>query len=332
VVVERDPQSGQSRLSFTKNGTDMEITAFGWFDRQLLRLVASVSISDSDSMVHYDNKFFTSDHERLLDADPTTALYGLPVAWLGYTTAVPAGLAESFIITVAGDTTVDRDLATRFALTNTTSFAVGDLPALVGQSAADPRVSIAQWRDGERLITMRGNLDVERMTAIAQTVRPSPSDTVRQQVDAGSAPIFEALAVEPKTIVSGMLADGWGWTIQVSPRNPNDAAEGYLWWIGQPGDSTKPTETRLSLAEDGPSIETFVEHGRTYVLAKVPRSLAGAQLHVNPNGLPSTVTTLVDVDPGMADQFAADVFVEPVPFTARIVDSSGETVTSWPTT
>ena len=42
VVVEHDPASGQSRLSFTKNGESLEITSFGWADRQLLRLVKSV--------------------------------------------------------------------------------------------------------------------------------------------------------------------------------------------------------------------------------------------------------------------------------------------------
>jgi hypothetical protein len=127
-----------------------------------------------------------------------------------------------------------------------------------------------------------------------------------------------------------MLADGWGWTIQVSTRNPGDPAAGYLWWIGQPGDSTKPSETRLSLTGAGASIEPFVEHGRTYVLARVPRSMAGAQLHIDPNGLVPAETSLSDVDPGMGDLFAANVFPEPVPFTARITDSAGATVASWP--
>lgn len=330
VVVEHDPRSGQSRLSFTKDGDELEITAFGWADRQLLRLVASVSIDNSE--IHYSDEFFATDHKRILEADPASSLYGLPVAWVGYATAVPAALAESFTITVASDNIVDRKPVARFALINTTSFAVGDLPAIIGQSAADPRVSIAQWRDGERLITMRGNLDAQRLGTIAQTVHPSPSAIVKQQLDAGSASVVGALAVESKTIASGMLADGWGWAIQVSMRNPDDAAAGYLWWIGQPGDSTKPTETRLSLADEAPSIETLVEHGRTYVLAKVPRSMSGAQLHINPNGLPSAVTPLIDVDPDLADQFTAYVFLEPVPFTARIVDSNGETIASWPTT
>ena len=136
--------------------------------------------------------------------------------------------------------------------------------------------------------------------------------------------------MRPKTIASGMLSDGWPWTIQVSTRNPSNASDGYLWWIGQPGDSARPTETRISLPTGKPTIETIVEHGRTYVLAKVPLSMTGAQLHLNPNGLPSTVAPLMPIDPSLADNFTATVLLEPVPFSARIVDSSGATVASWP--
>ena len=129
-----------------------------------------------------------------------------------------------------------------------------------------------------------------------------------------------------------MLADGWPWTVQVSARNVADPAGGYMWWIGQPGDSMTPTEALPSQADASPSIETLVEHGRTYILAKAPRSMTGAELRVNPNGLPSAVVTLADVDPEFPDGFAAYVFLDPVPFTAQIVDSSGVTVASWPVT
>jgi hypothetical protein len=58
--------------------------------------------------------------------------------------------------------------------------------------------------------------------------------------------------------------------------------------------------------------------------------MTGATLHVSPTGLSSMVTPLTDVDPSLADQFAAEVFLEPVPFTARIVDGNGTTVAAWP--
>ena len=169
-------------------------------------------------------------------------------------------------------------------------------------------MSVAQWQDGERLITMQGNVGPKQLEAIAETVHQSSKRSVRKQLDASKAPEVAALRVPPKTIASGTLGDGWPWTIQVSTRNPSNASDGYLWWIGQPGDSAQPTETRISLPTGKPTIETIVEHGRTYVLAKVPLSMTGAQLHLNPNGLPSTVAPLMPIDPSLADNFTATVF------------------------
>ena len=328
VVIEHDPPTGQSRLAFTKDGHPLEITALGWVDRQLVRLVRSVSVDDSE--IRFSDRFFTTDHRHILDSDPAVAMFGLPVARVGYTTGLPATLAQSFTITVGGDNIDDQSKVLKFALSSTTSFAVGDLTAIVGQSVADPTVSIAQWQDGERLITMQGNVGPKQLEAIAETVHQSSKRSVRKQLDASKAPEVAALRVPPKTIASGMLGDGWPWTIRVSTRNPSNASDGYLWWIGQPGDSRQPTETRISLPTGKPTIETIVEHGRTYVLAKVPLSMTGAQLHLNPNGLPSTVAPLMPIDPSLADNFAATVLLEPVPFSARIVDSSRATVASWP--
>ena len=86
----------------------------------------------------------------------------------------------------------------------------------------------------------------------------------------------------------------------MSARDANDETAGYLWWIGQPGDSAAPTERRISLPGGAPTIETLVEHGRTYVLAKVPRSMDGAVLHVNPTGLASSLSPLLDINPDLA--------------------------------
>jgi hypothetical protein len=326
VVVEHDPASGQSRLSFTKDGDSFEITAFGWADRQLLRLVNSIWIANS--RIEFKDPFFLSDHKLLLDADPSTALYGLPVAWLGYTTALPASLAQSFTVTVSGYPTANRDLAIRFALTDTAPITVNGLPGIVGRSAVNPGLAIVQWRDGKRLISLRGNLPLVPLVAIAQTVQPAPDDAVTGWVDSSTRSIPPALAAQPHTVGSGWL--GGPWTVQVSNASSGESPEWFVWWIGQPGGNSSPSETRFSIAEPGPSVETLVEQGRTYVLAKVPRSMAGATLHVNPTGLPSVELPLVDVDTSLSDEFAAYAFAEPVPFTTQIVDATGQTVASWP--
>ena len=328
VIFEHDPSSGQTRLSFTKDGNEMAITAFGWIDRQLVRLVRSVNIDDP--VIGFSDGFFTADHKRVLLADPASALFGLPVTRVGYTTGLPAEMAEHFTITVAGDNIADEPLVAAFALTDATKFTVGGQPAIVGQWSADPAQTTAQWHDGDRLITLQGNLDASRLEAIAQTVHESSIPEVRQQLEAGIPPTVEALRASPRTVVGGRLKDGRGWLIQVSPRNPDDPGAGYLWWIGQPGDTTTPSETRPSLPGDAPSIDTFVENGRTYVLASIPRSMDGAELHIAPTGLPSIVTRLRDVDPSLHREFAASVFMQPVPFTARILDADGEILAFWP--
>lgn len=327
VIVERDPASGEKRLSFSKGGNQLEIYSRGWVDRQLIRLVRSVGIDTSG--IHFSDPFFTTDHTLILDSDPATALFGQPVARVEYATGMPPSLSENFSITVAANNIADPTDVAKFAIVQSTKFPIGDQTAIVGQSAEDPAISIVQWHDGQRLITMRGNLDAERMQAIAKTVHKSADDTVRRQLETPDS--VSATRAVPHTVVSGMLSDGWGWTVRVSHRDPVDPNTGYLWWIGQPGDTATPSETRPSLPSGAPTIETLVEHGRTYILAKVPRGMTGAELHVSPTGLASTVTPLFDVDPSLADQFTAAVFFEPVTFTARIVDGDGMTVAVWPT-
>jgi len=263
-------------------------------------------------------------------ADPAAALFGSPVARVGYATGLPVGLAQTFTITVASDDVSGHDNVSRFALSNAEPFSIGDTPAIVARSAADPTVSIAQWRDDERLITLQGNISSSDMQALAQSVHKSTDDEVHRSLDTTFSAPVAGLQSPPSTIVAGTLADGTRWDIEVSPRNPTDESAGYVWWIGQPGDSGPPTETRVSLPGGAPTIETFVEHGRTYVFAKVPRSVTGAQLHVNPNGLEPSVSPLLDIDPGLGDLFTATVFFDPVPFTAQIIDGNGNTVASWP--
>ncbi len=327
VVVEHDPGSGESRLSFVKNGDELEIYSRGWVDRQLIRLVRSAGIDSSG--IHFSDPFFTTDHTLVLDSDPATALFGHPLARVAYATGTPPSLAENFSITVAANDVADPTDVAKFAIVQRTTFPIGDQTAIVGRSAEDPALSIVQWHDGQRVITMRGNLDARRMQAIAETVHKTADDTVKRQLETPDS--VSATRAVTHTVVSGMLSDGWGWTIKVSPRDPVDPNTGYLWWIGQPGDTATPTETRPSLPSGAPTIETLVEHGRTYILAKAPRGMTGAELRVSPTGLASTDTPLIDVDPSLADQFTAAVIFEPVPFSARIVDSNGVTVAVWPT-
>ena len=93
VTIEHDPPTGQARLSFTKDGQDFEITALGWLDRQLVRLVRSVSVHAA--AIEFSDQFFTTDHKLIMSADPSIAILGSPVSRVAYATGVPAGLADT---------------------------------------------------------------------------------------------------------------------------------------------------------------------------------------------------------------------------------------------
>jgi len=328
VTIEHDPPTGQARLSFTKDGQAFEITALGWLDRQLVRLVRSVSVHDG--VIAFADQFFTTDHKRVMSVDPSAAIFGTPVSRVLYATGLPTALADTLSVTVSSDDVADRDNVTRFALSDVASFAMGDKTAIVGRSVLDPSVSMAQWRTDGRLITLQGSIDSSPLQGIAESVHKSTEDEVHRSLDTTFRAPLPGLQSPPSTIVAGSLPDGTRWDIEVSPRDPDDEAAGYVWWIGQPGDSGTPTETRASLPGGEPTIETLVEHGRTFVFAKVPRSVSGAQLHVDPTGLASTVSPMLDVDPHLGDLFTTTVFFEPVPFSARIVDGNGVTVATWP--
>ncbi|HEY7626012.1 MAG TPA: hypothetical protein VH761_03050 [Ilumatobacteraceae bacterium] len=322
VLVEHDEVSGATRLSFTKNGDRLEITAYGWADRQLLRLAHSVYVADDE--IRYDSRFFTTDHKKMLDADPASAIYGLPVAWVGYTTAVPAGLAQNFSITVSSDPGVDRDIAARFALTHLGQIGSSGFTATIGQLASDPSTTVIQWHDGDRLITVRGNIDVGLLQTIALGVHPGDNTLVREQVDP-DPPKVVSTEGEPRPVSSGWL-DG-PWFAEVAPGT--DGFDWFVWWIGQPSATGSPSQSRIISNGVLPRIETVVNHGKTYVLARAPRSMDDAVLHINRNGLPSVTIGFVDVGSDVPDRFAAFAFSEAVPFSAQIV-SGGGTAAMWP--
>ena len=244
-------------------------------------------------------------------------LYGLPVAWVGYTTAVPRVSAESFTITVAGYTPAIRDVAARFAL-----IARHRSPCTACRHhrplGADPdrcRRAMARRRSTDH----GAGQPRCRAWQLAATC-PEHADY--------RSPVLVAAAARRRHLRRlqrtehhrlGMLADGWAW---IDPglgqaQRPDGGTCG-----GSGSRATRrPSRDPAQPADPGPSIETMVEHGRTYVLAKVPRSMAGAHCTSTP-----TVSLAVSLAGRhrcrLADEFTAYVFAEPVPFTAQIVDGA----------
>jgi hypothetical protein len=312
VVIEHDPESRQSRLTFTKDGHHLEITAFGWADRQLKRLAKSVSVDGN--AITFADMFFTTDHRRVLTADPMQTLLGFAVARVTY---VNVAADQHLTITVGALAAIDDTVPASFSLTDAQNFPAGSKPELVGRSLDDPSVTLVQWHENHRTITLTGNLSRADMIALLPSVHASPGSV---------PPLTSQLVVSGSvvTIGSGMLGDGYASTMAVDA----DISGGYVWMVGQPDTSL---ERQRSHAGPGPSIETLVERGRTYVFAKAPRSTATQHLRVFRNGQPTVETDLSDISPKFPDMFAAYVFLEPVPFNADIIDSDGHVLASWPT-
>jgi hypothetical protein len=65
MVIEHDSASGQTRLAFVKDNRDLEITSFGWADRQLTRLAMSVSVDENS--IRYVDSFFKTDHTLVVN-------------------------------------------------------------------------------------------------------------------------------------------------------------------------------------------------------------------------------------------------------------------------
>jgi hypothetical protein len=320
VTVEHDPVSQQTRLSFDKDGEGIEIVAFGWADRQLLRLAHSVSLVSGQ--FRYNDQFFDTDHTLLMRADPSTAVYGLPVAWVGYTTGVPAALAENFTITVSGDPGTQWDIARRFALLPTSAVSLGRTPATAGRLATDPNTTVIQWRDGPRLVTLRGNVDLDRLREIAASVHPADSAAVTAAVDPDppAAPVSWGT---PIPVASGPAADPW--SISVAGLQTQQT-RGSMWLLG----TTNGPATAYRSAGEQAAIETYADDQRTYVMARAPRAAGPLVLEINPTGAPTVSVPMTDVDPTSADTFAAYAFSNPVPYAAQILGDGRTVLASWP--
>jgi hypothetical protein len=317
MVIEHDPSSGQTRLSFTRDSQQMEINAFGWADRQLERIAASVSVDGI--ALRYADKFFANDHHLVVNADPMQALLGFATARVTYANE---DLSQQMTITVGAVPDVAAKPLATIALTDTQFFQTGSKPETMGRLANEPTTTLIQWRDGDRLITLTGNLTRDEMIAVIPSVHPMHAGEVNPRWVATDRVL--AMPTNQQTIGSGMMADGSASTLAVGSNQFGE----YIWGVGQTDGSI---ETVPSEGGVGASIETLVEHGRTYVFAKAPASSTKPQLRIYRNGLPSVTVELSTLGTEFTDVFAAYVFLEPVPFNAEIVDGDGHIVASWPT-
>ena len=191
-------------------------------------------------------------------------------------------------------------------------------------------MSIAQWRDDKRVITLQANLSASETQTIAETVHKSTDDEVHRSLDTTFSTPLPGLQSPRSTIVAGTLADGTRWDIEVSPRDPADESAGYIWWIGQPGDSAHPPR-HVSACRAG--------HRRSRLSSSTVAPTYSPRCHDRwpapsctsaPTAWHRRCRRCSTSIPDLGDLFTATVFFEPVPFTAHIADGNGVTVASWP--
>jgi hypothetical protein len=320
---------GHSVAQFTGDGVGITITSFGWSDKDLIRLAASIH-SDGRSVSYTDN-WFASQHALVTSVQPWLAVQSIPAEQLSY--ASTADPNSTVVITVGkrlppdeGGTTPDRQVALRFLLDRNTPFQVDGVSGVAGQIVGQEDMAMATWTSGDNVFTVTAALPLTQLIAIARTVHQVPSEEwegLKFQASVRVKGINDsAYSADNPALVFGSADDSDPWSIAVS-MSTLEGHESIHWqWDGN---------GFTSAAGSTATIYTVVDNARTYVLAEFPRSIAEtAQLQIVREGLEPIVAPFVDDTSGTDRAFAAYAFSEATPYTARIVGPDGAVLASWP--
>ena len=105
----------------------------------------------------------------------------LPATKVGYATGLPADLAESFTITVAGDNVQDETRVASFAMTDTTTFNIGDVPAIALTAYARAEDRVKALRSGFQMHVAKPVEPAELIAIVANLAgrmrKPDRDDT-----------------------------------------------------------------------------------------------------------------------------------------------------------
>jgi hypothetical protein len=326
--------SGQSITQFSIDSLiSITLTSFGWSDTDLVQLAQSIGIQNSTAGndVTLTVSPLTIDHQMISSVQPSLAMEGLPVEFVYY---VAGGDPNSyFSIAVAprgrsdqGGSTLNRQIALRYALDHSTPFSVDGHVAVGGGVIGQPELSMATWIARDHIVTVSARMPVEQLIALAQTVHQvTPDEWAGMKFQATrNGTIFsdDYATTAPVPASFGTDANGQQWTIRVGMSSfSNRQAVDWQW-----NDSGYS-----ELTESTARISTVVNDPRTYVLAELPRTVApGGHLQIARDGLDPVEVPFIDADPAFDRTFAAFAFSEPTPYTAQIVDLNGAVLASWP--
>jgi hypothetical protein len=326
--------SGQAIAQFLAGPySSVTITSFGISDADLIRLAASVTVSGGS--VTLTDPSLISDFTLISSVNPWLAVQGIPVESVFYQSnrdfnggihlAVAPRLRPD-----QGGSTLDRQIALRFFLDNTTVFDVDGHVAVAGSLVSQYEFAVASWIAGDHVVTLSSSLTVPELVAIARTVHQVPLDEWQgmqfQATKYNADNNFGGFdKTQPAAVSFGTDAQSNPWVVKVSMLTfPNQRVVSWAW------DTNGPTGIP-SAADDTAKLSTVVENQRTYVLADLPRAVATtAQLQINRDGFDPVVVPFNDVSPDFDRTFAAYAFSEPTTYTAQIIGEDGTVLASWP--
>jgi len=282
VVIEHDPPTRQARLSFTKDGP-----CAGDHRTRMGRSTSCCDSSGPSASTTPRSGSATDSLPRITSrsSTPTHGGNARPTGCQGrlHHPAFQRRWPELHHHR-RRDNIDDPSKVLKFALVqHHRRFAVGNLTAIVGQSVTDPTVSVAQWQDGARVITMQAHRSHAARGGRANRAPELEGIGAQKKLDAtGGYPSLPPLRSHRRRsprACSAMDGRGRSRCRHATPPTPRTGTCG-----GSGNPAIQPNRRRTGSAcprarrRSRPSSNTV----RTYVPCKVPLSMIGAQLHVSP--------------------------------------------------
>lgn len=331
IAISHTP-TGQSVTQYsTSTGTDIILTSFGLPDDGLVRLAAAVTYKSGTIAIA--DASLTAGYQMISTVYPFIALQGDPLEQVSYqsNTDVTGGV----LINVAprlrsdqGGATLDRQIAIRFFLDDSTPFDVDGHVAVAGTVVGQGSFSVATWIAGTHIVTVSSGVSVPDLIAIARTVHqvtePEWQGMKFQAAKHNADHNFGNFDQTPSTAVAfGTDGAAKPWTITVSVVTFAEQQQLIWGWAGNNRVGSTPGDT--------PKINTVVDDQRTYVLADLPKTVAAsANLQITRSGLDPVLVPFIDALPALDRTFAAYAFSEPSRYEAQIVGADGAVLATWP--
>jgi hypothetical protein len=315
----------------------LDIESFGWSAADLLALAQSVTVDAG--VPSFPPSSLTDGYEMASSVDPWMALEGVPVEQIFYAASDDPTSSLSLMVSPVPDMDAAefanaRQVAVRALLDHATAFTVDGVPGVAGVAGQviGGDFSLATWLVDDYIVSLSARMTAPQLIEIAQSVHTVSDAEFRgmqfqaihntSELNATSVQhnVTNSVPLWTQTMPSGQEL-----TISVGMETNGSTRLVDWWWgLGSGGYSTTATDTA--------QINTFVDSQRTFVLADLPRTAAGAvaTLRISHDGAAPVEVPFVDTDPTLDRVFAAYAFVEDGPYSAQIVGPDGTVLVTWP--